>query len=270
MDTRPIGMFDSGIGGLTVAREVFRILPHESVIYLGDTARYPYGPRSKENIQFMACQITEFLLQHDIKFLLVACNTASASALELLQERFKEIEVMGVIDPGSCAAVLQSANGRIGIIGTESTIASKSYEKIIHNIDPDVTVITKACPLFVPLAEEGWGNDQITKMVVERYLAFFRKENIDVLVLGCTHYPLLDSLIRETVGPDVSIINSGLWTAMALQDKLTSLDLLAPAARNGFSESKFFVTDAKDRFLRVSEPFLGQKLPAVEKITLNG
>lgn len=264
MNNAPIGMFDSGIGGLTVAREVFDLLPNETVIYFGDTARYPYGPRTAENIRGLSVQITEFLLEFDIKMLVIACNTATAAALELLRGKFPELPMLGVIQPGAKGAILSTRNNRIGVIGTDGTIASGVYQNEIQDKHEDITVISKPCPLFVPLAEEGWINCEATKLIAETYLDELKNQDIDTLILGCTHYPLLTDIISETMGKDTTIINSAMWTARSLFQSLQDRGLAADAP-DGFSRSRFFVSDAEERFRRVGEPFLRRPLPAVEK-----
>jgi glutamate racemase len=269
MDNRCIGVFDSGIGGLTVVKEIMHLLPSETIYYLGDTARYPYGPRSRENIQKLTLQIADFLLSHKIKMLVVACNTASAHALRFLWEHIKDIPIIGVIEPGAKAAIAQTKNKRIGVIGTEGTIASGAYRDALIRLEPAASVIAKACPLFVPLAEEGFREGEIPQKIADHYLEFLKNENIDTLILGCTHYPLLESVIQKAVGDDIALIHSAQWTAREIKNMLKTLRITAGEKANAFENSRFFVTDAPERFCRVGEPFLERKLQKVEKITLD-
>ncbi len=202
----PVGVFDSGVGGLTVAREIMRQLPNEKIVYFGDTARVPYGSKSKNTIIKYSKQIIRFLKTKGVKAIVVACNTASAMALEEIQPE-TDIPIIGVIKPGAKTAVEKTKNKRIGIIGTEATISSNIYKDIICEKDSSVTVVGKPCPLFVPLVEEGWIKDPVTREVAKRYLDYFRQENIDTLVLGCTHYPLLRNTIGEIMGESVTLVN---------------------------------------------------------------
>ncbi|MGH7885554.1 MAG: glutamate racemase, partial [Thermodesulfobacteriota bacterium] len=204
---KSIGIFDSGIGGLTVAKEIIKHLPYENIVYLGDTARVPYGTKSRETVIKYAESNSRFLLSKGIKLLVVACNTASAYAIKALEAQLT-IPVVGVIRPGAKKAVESTKNGRIGVIGTPSTIKSNAYPKVINKINPDITVFSKACPLFVPLAEEGWLQNDIARNVALEYLSELKKFDIDTLILGCTHYPLLKETIGEVIGKDVVLIDS--------------------------------------------------------------
>lgn len=260
----PIGIFDSGIGGLTVLKEVTRILPGESIFYLGDTARVPYGIRSPETVTRYSFECTEFLLKQHIKFLVVACNTVSAISLVKIRERVA-IPVVGVIEPGARAAVRATKSGKIGIIGTETTIRSSAYVKAIKALDPAIEVFGLACPLLVPLVEEGWTEGAIAQMVVERYLKDMREKGVDTLVLGCTHYPLLKGVIQEAMG-DVSLIDSAVETALVVQQTLAEMGLMSG---NGQPErKKFFVTDTPEKFIAVGERFLQKKIEDIERIQL--
>ena len=197
--TSPVGVFDSGVGGLTVAREIMRNLPNEDIVYFGDTARVPYGSKSKDNIIRYSRQIIHFLQTKGVKAIVIACNTASALALETVKEEF-DIPIIGVVEPGARAALAVTETKKIGVIGTEATVRSAMYEKIIQGTRPDVTVLAKACPLFVPLVEEGFKKHHVTDEIIDFYLSSLKESDIDALILGCTHYPLLRSKIREYVG----------------------------------------------------------------------
>lgn len=262
----PIGVFDSGIGGLTVLKALEERLPFESFIYVGDTARVPYGIRSKETVQRYALEIAGFLVQQGIKLLVVACNTASAVALDTLREALS-VPVIGVIEPGARAAVNNTTKARVGVIGTETTIKSNSYMKAIKAINPAITVITKACPLFVPLVEEGWTDGPVTELVAERYLSELRQADIDTLVLGCTHYPLLKEVIKKTMGPGVSLIDSAEETARAVEKTLTEEGLLSPQKKDT-ERVIFYVTDAPERFGLQGQHFLGRELENVNTLSL--
>ncbi len=259
---RPIGIFDSGIGGLTVYRALKVHLPGESFIYLGDTARLPYGTKSEKAVIRFSIQNTEFLLKFNIKALVVACNTASSLALEALKERFRELPIFGVIEPGAKLAVSSTRNGKIGIIGTEATVRSSRYEKIIKKLRPDVQVFKKACPLFVPLVEEGWIKHRVTYMVAEEYLKPLRQEGIDTLILGCTHYPVLKEVIEEVMGDGVRLIESGEAVALELEQELSRLGLLASSG----GEDRFFVTDFPQKFSEVATIFLGKRINNISRV----
>ncbi len=266
MKDLPIGIFDSGIGGLTVARAIAEVLPHESFIYLGDTARVPYGTRGKEVITQFALELTKYLLERKVKLLVVACNTISATCLDKIQQ-ISPVPVVGVILPAADQAARQS-KGKVGVLGTRATISSGAYEqalrfaheKEIKKLSPDIEVVSKACPLFVPIAEEGLGRDQIAKMAAEEYLGEL-KGKVDTLVLGCTHYPLLREVIQEVVGADVTLIDSAEPTAQEVKRVLTEENLL----NEGSSERQFLVTDAPERVLEIAKLFFGNELvPDVE------
>ncbi|RLB06996.1 MAG: glutamate racemase [Deltaproteobacteria bacterium] len=260
---KPIGIFDSGVGGLTVFKEVINFLPHEDIIYLGDTARIPYGTRSPQTIIRYSLQNASFLLRQDIKLLVVACNTSSAVSLPQLQQE-NEIPVLGVIEPGAKRASEVTKNRRVGVIGTEATVRSRAYERAIQGIDHQIKVISRACPLFVPLAEEGWVNNRVARLTAQSYLHPLREEMIDTLVLGCTHYPLLEEVIKETMGEEVCLVNSAKETAKEVKRILEEKDLTNQKTREG--THKFFVTDNAERFIKVGEIFLGKKLQTVEEI----
>jgi glutamate racemase len=254
---RPIGVFDSGVGGLTVLRALADTLPGEEFIYLGDTARVPYGTKSNEVIIRYSRENTEFLLAKGIKLLVVACNTSSAVALEAIAGATM-VPVVGVIEPGARAAVKASRSGKIGVIGTEATIASGAYTRTIQRMRPEAEIYTRACPLLVPLVEEGWTEGEIAERTVAHYLDSLKRSGIDTLLLGCTHYPLLTDLFRRVLGPGVRVIDSATATAVAARDKLRALKMLR---RGGEGRTSFFVTETPDRFVRVGRRFFG---PAVE------
>jgi len=257
-DPRPIGVFDSGIGGLTAVREMFRVLPHESIVYFGDTARLPYGSKSRETVTRFSLEIASFLVRQNVKALLVACNTASSYALGTLVERL-DLPVVGVIEPAARLAVEKSPRGRIGVIGTLGTVASAAYPTMIERLAPGAAVISRACPLFVPLVEEGWIDHPVTRQVAEEYLLELRNGRLESLILGCTHYPLLAPLISDLMGPAVRLVDSGAEAARALAQLMAERGQLAPS---GTPEHRFFLSDVPRTFARVAESFLGGPLPA--------
>jgi len=261
----PIGVFDSGVGGLSVVREFFRQLPGEEIVYFGDTGRYPYGPRSAERVKILAMENASFLMDFDIKMLVVACNTASSVAIELLAKRLP-IPVIGVVRPGSYAAAKTTKTGKIGIIGTNATIASGSYQRVLKALNPNIQSFAKACPLFVSLAEEGWTVGPVARMVAETYLADLRGAEIDTLILGCTHYPLLRSVISDTMGATVTLIDSAESTVFQVGHILEDADGLRTDGKQ--PEHRFIVSDAPERFKEVGERFLEAPLPDVHKISL--
>lgn len=253
--TAPIGVFDSGVGGLTVVRRLLELHPGEKIIYFGDTARVPYGTKSPETISRYAAEDTRFLLQFQPKMILVACNTVSALGMSAVLKEAGSIPVHGVIEPGANAAVLASKTGRIGVIGTEATIRSGAYEAAIHRLRPEAQVFQKACPLFVPLVEEGLFNHEATHLIAQDYLSPLLSHSIDTLVLGCTHYPLLKTVVEKIVGPSVHIIDSGYAVASIVQ---TSGD----GKSNAPTEPSIYVSDLPDRFWKTAERFLGMHLQA--------
>lgn len=257
----PIGLFDSGIGGLTVLHALRRRLPQENLIYLGDTARLPYGTKGKETIIRYSQRATQKLVDSGIKMLVIACNTATSAALPTLREQFAPLPVMGVVEPGAAAAVAASRNKRIVITATEATIAGGAYQEAIRRRCPEATVIGRACTLFVSLAEEGWTDGPIAEGVAARYLQGIfvdGPEKPDTLLLGCTHFPLFTGALRHVVGPDVHIVDSAATTAQAVEEELRRLDLLREAGRQG--TSRFLVTDNIARFMRSCGYFLGEEL----------
>jgi len=260
---RPIGVFDSGIGGLTVLKEIIKEMPSEGTIYLGDTARVPYGIRSPETVIRYSLENTRFLFSKDIKFLVVACNTASSVSLDKIKS-VVPIPVIGVIEPGAKAAVKATRNKKIGIIGTEATVRSDSYKMLIQAIDKDVEVTALPCPLFVPLVEEGWTDGEITSLIAEKYLKEIKNKDIDTLVLGCTHYPLLKKVISKVMGETVSLIDSAVEVA---KDVRTILETSGLNRKQGVSPPReFYVTDSPFRFVKVGERFLENKIEHIELI----
>ncbi len=265
MDRRPIGVFDSGIGGLTVVRELSRQLPHESIVYFGDTARVPWGNKSPETVRRYSREILDLLLGRDVKMVVVACNTASAHALEDLK-KVASVPVLGVIVPGARAAVAASRRGPIGVIGTTGTIRSGAYERAIRTLAPGARVIQKACPLFVPLVEEGWLEGDAPRLVAHQYLDELRSEGIDALVLGCTHYPLLKPLIGAVMGKGIALIDSAEETAKAVAQELEASGIEGP--REAAGRTHFIVSDAPEQFERIGAAFLGAQVRDVETISL--
>jgi glutamate racemase len=261
---RPIGVFDSGIGGLTVLKEIVKEMPSEDTIYLGDTARVPYGIRSPETVTRYSLENTRFLFSKDIKFLVVACNTASSVSLDRIKN-VVPIPVIGVIEPGAKAAVRATSNKKIGIIGTEATIQSDSYTKLIKAIDNDVEVSGLPCPLFVPLVEEGWTDGEIAALIAEKYLEEIRNRGIDTLVLGCTHYPLLKKVIAKVMGKRVRLIDSAVEVAKEVKTILDNSGLSREEEEEPRRE--FYVTDSPLRFTKVGERFLENKIEHIELIT---
>lgn len=265
MNNNPIGVFDSGIGGLTVVSEILKQLPNEKLIYLGDTARVPYGTRGKEVIKKFALELTKFLLKRQVKFLVVACNTISSTCLEEI-EKFSPVPVLGVIEGAAKQALKTTRTNRIGVIGTPATISSKVYEKVIKKLNPKVKIITASCPLFVPLAEEGKISYKATELIAQEYLKKFKDTKVDTLILGCTHYPVLKKIIQKVVGKKVTLIDSAKPTAQKLKELLQKENLL-----NGGNQiqHKFYVTDAPKRVYTVAKTFLGKTLNGrLEEINL--
>lgn len=259
---RPIGVFDSGIGGLTVMHSLMERLPRESLIYFGDTARVPYGPKSKETVTRFSIENVHLLTSYDVKVVVVACNTATARALPVLREEF-DLPIVGVVGPGARAAATRTTNGRIGVIGTYGTIESGAYRDHLLAIDANFEVVSRPCPLFVPLAEEGWTDHPVVRQVAEEYLAPFREDGVDTLILGCTHYPLLAGVIAEAVGPGVTLIDSAEETAREVEALLADRGL---EADGGDPEHRFLVSDLPDLFLRVGQRFLQGRIGGVEVV----
>ena len=244
----PIGVFDSGVGGLTVAREIMRQIPNESICYFGDTARVPYGSKSKETVTRFSRQIVRFLKIHQVKTIVVACNTASAYALDEL-EKETDIPIIGVVKPGAKVAAEVTKNGKIGVIATEATIGSQIYTQYIRKINSNATIYGKACPLFVPLVEEGLWQDPVTDEIARRYLTELIDSGIDTLIMGCTHYPLIRSTIGRIIGSDVTLVNPAYETALELKNMLKERGLLnEEQPKLGSNQYQFYVSDAAEKF----------------------
>lgn len=269
MDTNaPIGVFDSGVGGLTVAREIMRQIPNERIVYFGDTARVPYGSKSKDIITKYSRQIIRFLLTENVKAIVIACNTASAFALDTMQKEF-DIPIIGVLKPGAKVAAKTTVNGRIGLIGTEGTIHSGMYAQFIKSIKSDVEVIGKPCPLFVPLVEEGMLHDTITDQVAERYLSTLKDKNIDTLIMGCTHYPLLRSTIRRVMGESVNLVNPAYETAIELKKLLENKNLANVCDVDSPSSMyRFYVSDAAEKFKAFANSILPFDITMTKQINI--
>ncbi len=265
MSTAPIGIFDSGLGGLTVTRAIRSKMPNESLLYFGDTARVPYGNKSQTLVQEYALGIAQFLVDRGAKYLVVACNTASALALDYLKKSI-DVPVMGVIEPGVDAALEITRNNRVGVIGTVATIRSGAYEKKLLEKHPDVQVVSQPCPLFVPLVEEGWLMEPVTRMVAEKYLSEITLAELDTLILGCTHYPLLKPLLQSIVDGKTTLVDSAETVANRLALELQDLDLLSSTQEPGTLD--VFVTDFPARFESVAERFLGHSLENVSLVHL--
>jgi glutamate racemase len=265
MNSAPIGIFDSGIGGLTVVRAVYERLPDESTIYFGDTARVPYGPKSPETVRRYSIEILDWLLGQGVKAVVVACNTSTAHALDALQSH-SPVPVIGVIEPGARAAAAASSEGPIGVIGTAGTIASNAYARAIQRVRTGARVEQKPCPLFVPLVEEGWFEHPAAELIAREYLEPLRGARIDTLVLGCTHYPLLKPLLQRVMGPDVRLIDSGEETAVAVTQALKSEGLTAP--QGAAATHRFTVSDDEARFRQVGARFIGDRLARADVVSL--
>lgn len=249
-------MFDSGIGGLTVLKEVRSLLPEENIIYLGDTARLPYGSKSPQTVTKYALESAIFMLTKGVKILVIACNTSSALALPILKKKLP-IPVLGVIDPGAREAARTTKTKRVGVIGTKATVRSGAYEKAIMRHDPQISVISKPCPLFVPIVEEGLENDRITEIMTKKYLDEVKQSNIDTLVMGCTHYPILEDAICKVMGKGMAIINTGRETAKDVKRVLERKGILNPA---GERKNEYFITDSPDTFKEIGGRFLGEEI----------
>jgi glutamate racemase len=262
---QPIGVFDSGIGGLTVVRSLKEILPSEEIVYLGDTARLPYGTKSAETIRRFAHEDTEFLLDRQVKMVIVACHSATSAALPFLKKDFK-LPIIGVIEPGARAAVKLAANRRIGVIGTPATISAGEYERAILAADPSVKVVAKPTPLFVPLVEEGWVDRPVTHQVIAEYLTSLKEDKIDTLLLGCTHYPLLAPALDRFFEHKVKLVDSGDETARAAHEVLEKMKLLRTSSDKG--SCRFYLTDLSPNFRTIGERFLGSEISDVTRVSV--
>ncbi|MGH7793850.1 MAG: glutamate racemase [Candidatus Binatia bacterium] len=259
---RAIGVFDSGIGGLTVLHRIIEALPSENTVYLGDTARSPYGTKSVDTVLRYSFENSEFLVEKGVKIVVVACNTSTAIALEPLRNKLA-IPVVGVIGPGVRRAIASTKNKRVGVIGTEATIQSGAYTHALKAAQASVEVYSRACPLFVPLVEEGWTDNQVVEMTVRAYLESLKQSGIDTLILGCTHYPLLKKAIRKFLGSGVRLVDSAEETAKEVEAMLKRASL---ARKSGKASHGFFVTDAPDRFIKVGRRFLGERVESAVRI----
>lgn len=263
----PIGVFDSGVGGLTVAREIMRQMPTERIVYFGDTARVPYGSKSQETIIRYSRQIIRFLKTKEVKAIVIACNTASAYALETVEKEV-DIPVLGVINAGARSAVHVTRNGKIGVIGTEGTINSGIYTEVMKRLKPDIEVTGKPCPLFVPLVEEGLLHDSVTDEIASRYLSTLKEKYIDTLVLGCTHYPLLRSTLGRLMGMDVTLVNPAYETAIELKQLLKEQKLECDPFRTDGEKYQFFVSDLADKFTSFATAILPNEVKSTQKINI--
>lgn len=261
----PVGVFDSGVGGLTVAREIMRQLPEENIVYFGDTARVPYGSKSQDNIIRFSRQIIHFLQSKKVKAIVIACNTASALALDTVKDEL-DIPIIGVIVPGARAAVKETKNGKIGVVGTEATINSETYTKVIRSMNPKAKVKGKACPLFVPLVEEGFAKHRITEEVIDIYISEFKDTEIDTMILGCTHYPLLRSKIMAYLGDEVHIVNPAYETAIELKDILESSGIANHSGK--MASYEFYVSDAAEKFTKLANTILPYDVATTQKINI--
>jgi glutamate racemase len=262
-DNRPIGVFDSGVGGLTVVKQLMKKLPSENIIYFGDTARIPYGTKSEEIVRRFALEDSFFLLEKNVKIVVVACNTASSVAVTMLQT-ILDVPVIGVIEPGAEAAVRNSRNRKIGVIGTAATIRSSSYRKKVLQSSNKAQVISQACPLFVSLVEEGWIEDEATILIARRYLQTMIENHVDTLILGCTHYPLLKNTIQKVLGDNVRLIDSGVETAITVAKILEDKKMLANPDQ--IAKNKFYLSDMPYKFQEIAERFLERTIPHVETV----
>lgn len=264
-NTAPVGVFDSGVGGLTVAREIMRQLPEENMVYFGDTARVPYGSKSRDNIIRFSRQIIRFLKTKDVKAIVIACNTASALALDVVKDEV-DIPIIGVVIPGARAAVQETRTKKIGVVGTEATIRSCMYSRIMHEMEPETSVIGKPCPLFVPLVEEGFAKHSITDEVIDFYLKDMKYSEIDTMILGCTHYPLLRSKIRKYFGEQIHIVNPAYETAMDLKQLLKENGILNGSGSQATYE--FYVSDAAEKFTSFANSILPYDVETTKQINI--
>ena len=262
---KAIGVFDSGVGGLTVVKELIHQLPSEDIVYFGDTARVPYGIKSRETVIRFSIENILFLLKHNVKLICVACNTASSFALPVILNHFK-VPIVGVISPGAREAVYATQNRKIGVIGTKGTIKSRTYETEIHQLDHGIQVTALSCPLFVPFVEEGWLSGDVVAKVAEQYLAPLKKAKVDTVILGCTHYPLLKPVIRKVLGEQVTLIDSAKQVAMEVKKILCEDDCLH---KNGKGKRDYFVSDNPEWFSSIAERFLGEMPKNVKKANIN-
>ena len=263
MRDKPIGIFDSGLGGLTVFKEVKKLLPGEDIVYFGDTARVPYGAKSKNTVIKFSIQNADFLIGLDVKMIVVACNTSSSFSLPALKRRY-DIPVIGVIEPGAREAASVTRKMKVGVIGTKATISSGVYERQIKKINPKIDVTSKDCPLFVPLVEEGWLKEDVTEKIARRYLEPLKKKKIDAIVLGCTHYPLLKSTVRSVLGKNVKLIDSATQTAKVVKKIIYNKDIHNRRGEGG--KYRFYVSDEPQLFKKIGSRFLGERIANIKKV----
>ncbi|MBQ7058490.1 MAG: glutamate racemase [Firmicutes bacterium] len=264
MDNRAIGVFDSGLGGLTVIREMGSLMPRENAVYFGDTARVPYGSQSKATIIEFSHQIMRFLLRHDVKGVIIACGTASSNALEEMRASY-DLPIIGVVEPGARAALRATKNGRIGVLGTAATIRSGAFERLLLKEDPSLEVTSQACPLFVPLVEEGWFSDEVTREVIRRYIKPLKENQVDTVILGCTHYPLLRPLIQKEMGENVTLINVSEAATREMKEFLGQHDMEADHAAGTYD---FYASDSIDQFRSFSRQILDITNLTVSKVSI--
>jgi glutamate racemase len=265
MDNRPIGVFDSGVGGLTVVKEIIRQLPNENIVYFGDSARVPYGTKTADTVTKYSSQNIRFLISKGVKAIIIACNTASALSLNKLKTQF-DIPIIGVVLPGAVSAVSKTQSKNIGIIGTKATINSRAYEIAIKNIDKQINTFGIACPLFVPLVEEGWLDNEITYKTTEVYLNGFKGKNIDTLILGCTHYPLLKSTIGKVIGENITLVNPAFETAIETKNILTKNNLLRDEKERPIY--KYYLSDTETNFAKVANICLNKNIKEIQKVDI--
>ena len=263
---RPIGIFDSGIGGLTVVKRLAAILPNENLVYFGDTARVPYGSKSNSTVIEYALQDAKFLTTKNVKAIVVACNTASSVAISILKAKY-DIPIIGMIEPGTEFALKITRNKKIGIIGTRTTTDNKAYSKALKKADEKINVFEKACPLFVPLAEEGWTKHKATYEIAEEYLKGLKEQNIDTLILGCTHYPILAGVIQGVIGENVKLIDSGIAAAELIKVEIERIGSINDS--NSIGSREFYVTDIPKKFKEIAELFLSSPVEEVKKVELD-
>ena len=265
-NSNPIGIFDSGIGGLTVVKSVDSTFANENIVYFGDTARVPYGSKSNSTVIEYSIQDANFLINKNVKLIVVACNTASSVALDNLRDRF-DVPVIGMIEPGAKAAIKSTKTKKIGVIGTDATISNSAYSNVLLQMDDSLEVYEKSCPLFVPLAEEGWTNHKATKLIAEEYLCELREKEIDTLILGCTHYPILKEIIQEVIGKNVSLIDSGSAASVEVKAYLEGRGIKNNSNNLGYHE--YYVSDVPKKFKLIAERFLGKAVDHVKKVDLD-
>lgn len=265
MDLRPIGIFDSGVGGLTVVKEVMNSLPCESIVYFGDTARVPYGSKSKQTVTKFSAQIIRFLRLQNVKAIIIACNTVSSNSIEELRKMFPDIPMIEVVGPGVHMALHTTKNGVVGVVGTQATIASNKYPELLTSQNTNLKVYGKACPLFVPLVEDGWADHNVAHEVAAEYLKPLLEKNIDSLILGCTHYPMLTNTIKKIVGDSVELINPAEEAAKQMEAVLIKNNM---ASSNAKPEYRFYVSDSEERFKDMAQIFLNKPIEKVNTVAI--